>query len=346
MSARVVAVTGASAGVGRATARAFAKRGFDVGLIARGKDGLEAARKEIEALGRRALVLPLDLVDHSAVENAAARIENELGEIEIWINNAMVSVFSPFTEMTPDEFRRVTEVTYLGTVYGTMAALRRMLARDRGCIVQVGSALAYRGIPLQSAYCGAKHGVQGFTESLRTELMHGGSHVRITMVQLPALNTPQFGWVRSRLPRKPQPVPPIYQPELAAEAVVWASSNYRREVRVGYPTFMATLADKFAPAIADQYLAKTGYESQQTDEPAANDQPDNLWQPLPGDAGAHGSFGDRTTDRSGLWWASTEGLGVTLAGGFFAGLIFGVLCRGTREYGRRPATNTARRKTP
>ena len=313
--------------MGRAAARAFAKRGYDVGLIARGRDGLEAAGREIETLGRRAVVLPLDVSDHHAVETAAARIEDELGEIEVWVNNAMVSVFSPFAEMTPEEFRRVTEVTYLGTVYGTAAALRRMLVRDRGCIVQVGSGLSYRSIPLQSAYCGAKHAVQGFTESVRMELMHAGSRVRITMVHLPALNTPHFGWVRSRLPRKPQPLPLMYQPEVAAEALVWAATNYRRELRLGYPTILATLADKFAPSLADQYLAGPGFDSQQTDEPASINRPDNLWQPLPGDAGARGSFGDRAKEKSLLWWGSTEGLGLTLAGGFLVGMVLGAFSR-------------------
>ena len=323
--APVVVVTGASAGVGRAAVRLFAERGFDVGLIARGRDGLEAARSEIEHRGRRALVLPLDVADPEAVERAADRIERELGAIEIWVNNAMVSVFSPFAEMTPQEFRRVSDVTYHGTVYGTMTALRRMRLRNRGCIVQVGSALAYRAIPLQSAYCGAKHAVQGFTESLRTELLHEGSRVKITMIQLPALNTPQFGWVRSRLTRRPQPVAPIYQPEVAAEAIVWAALNYRREVRVGYPTILATLADKIAPAMADQYLARTAYDGQQTGIAAEADRRDNLFSPLPGDAGAHGTFDDRSRERSLLWWASTDGIAVTLAAGLMAGVLLGAI---------------------
>jgi NAD(P)-dependent dehydrogenase (short-subunit alcohol dehydrogenase family) len=323
----VVVVTGASAGVGRATALAFARRGSDVALLARGRDGLDAARREIEALGRRALAIRVDVANDKEVESAADQTERMLGPIDIWVNNAMVSVFSPFAEMTLDEFRRVTEVTYLGTVYGTMAALRRMLARDRGCIVQVGSALAYRAIPLQSAYCGAKHGVQGFTESLRTELLHDGKNIRITMVQLPALNTPQFRWVKSRLPRKPQPVPPIYQPEVAAEAIVWASYHYRREMRVAFPTILATLADKFAPGIADDYLARQGYDAQQTEEPVEKKRKDNLWQPLSGDAGAHGDFDDRARNSSAQLWASTDGVDLTLAGGFLAGIILGALWR-------------------
>jgi NAD(P)-dependent dehydrogenase (short-subunit alcohol dehydrogenase family) len=323
----VVVVTGASAGLGRATALAFARRGSDVALLARGREGLDAARREIEALGRRALAIRVDVANDKEVESAADQTERMLGPIDIWVNNAMVSVFSPFAEMTLDEFRRVTEVTYLGTVYGTMAALRRMLPRDRGCIVQVGSALAYRAIPLQSAYCGAKHGVQGFTESLRTELLHDGKNIRLTMVQLPALNTPQFRWVKSRLPRKPQPVPPIYQPEVAAEAIVWASYHYRREMRVAFPTILATLADKFAPAIADEYLAREGYDAQQTEEPVEKKRKDNLLQPLPGDAGAHGDFDDRARSSSAQLWASTDGIDLTLAGGLLAGIILGALWR-------------------
>jgi len=233
--------------------------------------------------------------------------------------------------MTDQEFRRVTDVTYHGTVYGTMTALRRMRARDRGRIVQVGSALAYRAIPLQSAYCGAKHGVQGFTESVRTELQHEGSNVKITMVQLPALNTPQFGWVKSRLPRKPQPVPPIYQPEVAAQAIVWASLNYRREVRVGYPTFLATLSDKFAPAAADRFLAMTGYDAQQTDEQVETDRRDNLFSPVPGDHGAHGSFDHLARESSFLWWASTNGLDATIGAGLATGFALGTLSKRQRR---------------
>src|SRR5213596_2251670 len=236
---QVVVVTGASAGVGRATVRAFERQNADVGLLARGCDGLEAARAEVEALGGRALVLPTDVADADQVERAADRVERELGPIDVWVNNAMVSVFSPVKALRADEVKRVTEVTYLGVVYGTLAALKRMLPRDRGVIVQVGSALAYRGIPLQAAYCGAKHAIQGFTESLRCELLHDKSNVRVTMVQLPAMNTPQFSWVKSRLPRKPQPVPPIYQPEIAAEAIIYAAYRNRREMEVGMPTVVA-----------------------------------------------------------------------------------------------------------
>ena len=304
----VVVVTGASAGVGRATVRRFAREGASVGLVARGRAGLEAARREVEAAGGRALVLSADVADADAVEDAAARVERELGPIAVWVNNAMASVFSPVREMTPDEFERVTEVTYLGYVYGTMAALRRMLPRDRGAIVQVGSALAYRGIPLQAAYCGAKHAIQGFTESLRAELLHDGSQIRLTMVQLPALNTPQFGWTRSRLPSKAQPVPPIYQPEVAAEAIHWAAHHDRRELYVGLSTSIVLLGNKLAPGLGDRYLARTGYDSQQTGEPRDPTLPDNLWAPVDGerDFGAHGAFDDRASERSPQLWATTH----------------------------------------
>jgi NAD(P)-dependent dehydrogenase (short-subunit alcohol dehydrogenase family) len=313
--AEVVVITGASAGVGRATAREFAREGARVALVARGRDGLEAARREVEELGGRALVLPLDVADHEAVERAAARVERELGPIDVWVNNAMLSVFSPVREMRAEEYRRVTEVTYLGYVHGTLAALKRMLPRDRGVIVQVGSALAYRGIPLQSAYCGAKHAVQGFHDSLLAELLHDKSNVRVTMVHLPAVNTPQFTWVRSRLPREPQPVPPIFQPEVAARAVRWAARHpERREVYVGWPTVKAVVGDKLAPGLADHYLARNGYESQQTDEPTAPDRRDNLWQPLPGDHGAHGPFDDRASDSSAQFWATTHRPLFALAG--------------------------------
>ena len=298
----VIVVTGASAGVGRATVRAFARRGADVALVARGMDGLEGARREVEGYGGRALVLPTDVADAAAVESAAERTERELGPIDVWVNNAMVSVFSPVKELQTAEIRRVTDVTYLGVAYGTLAALKRMLPRDRGSIVQVGSALAYRGIPLQAAYCGAKHAIQGFTESLRCELLHDGSHVRVAMVQLPAMNTPQFDWVKSRLPRQPQPVPPIYEPDLAAEGIVWAASHGRREISVGAPTVTAIWGNKFASGLLDRYLAWSGYDSQQTDAPADPDRPHNLWAPLAGDHGAHGRFGRRAAERSPQTW--------------------------------------------
>jgi NAD(P)-dependent dehydrogenase (short-subunit alcohol dehydrogenase family) len=300
----VVVITGAGSGVGRATARAFGSMGAAIGLIARGEDSLEAAAKEVGSAGGRALVVPADVADHAAVEEAAARVEEELGPVDVWVNNAMTSVLAPFTEVSPEEFRRVTEVTYLGQVYGTKAALNRMRPRDRGAIVCVGSALAYRGIPLQSAYCGAKHAIQGFTESVRTELEHDGSHVRITMVQLPAINTPQFEVVLSRLPHRPQPVPPIYQPEVAARAIVWASMHRRREVWVGGSTTATLLANQVAPGLLDRYLARTGYKGQQTSQQADPDRPDNLWRPVPGDRGAHGPFDHRAHPRSAQSWAS------------------------------------------
>jgi short-subunit dehydrogenase len=313
----VVVITGASAGVGRAAARAFARQGASVGLIARGRDGLEAAAKDVEAEGGRALVLPLDVADPAAVEAAAGEVESSLGPIEVWVNNAMTSVFAPFREISAEEFRRVTEVTYLGVVYGSMAALRRMLPRDRGVIVQVGSALAYRGIPLQSAYCGAKHGIHGFTESLRSELLHDKSAVHVTMVQMPALNTPQFDWVLSRLQNKPQPVPPIYQPEVAAEAIVWAARHRRPEVLVAGTTLATILANKAAPRLLDRYLAMSGYRSQQRAEPAERDRPSNLWEPVEGDHGAHGGFDQRAHPRSLQWWATTHRgwLALAAAGG-------------------------------
>src|SRR5947209_7790436 len=291
----VVVITGASAGVGRATARAFGKRRAKVGLIARGKEGLEAAKREIEELGGEAIVLPLDVADENAIEQAADEVERTFGPIDIWVNNAMLSVFSPIMEMTPSDYRRVTEVTYLGYVWGTLAALRRMKPRDRGAIVQVGSALAYRGIPLQSAYCAAKHAVQGFHDSLRSELIHDGSNVRVVMVQMPALNTPQFRWVKSRLPRKAQPVPPIFQPEVAAEAIVWAAYSERREINVGWPASKTIIGNNFVPGLGDHYLARYGYDAQMVDEPEVPGRPDNLWSPVPGDHGAHGRFDDSAT---------------------------------------------------
>jgi NAD(P)-dependent dehydrogenase (short-subunit alcohol dehydrogenase family) len=293
---KVVVVTGASAGAGRATAQAFGARGDMVGLIARGEKGLTGAAKEVEQAGGQALTIPADVADADAIEAAAQRVESELGPIDVWVNNATVSVFAPVQLVEPSEFRRVTEVTYLGTVYGTMAALRRMIPRDAGVIVQVGSALAYRAIPLQSAYCGAKHAIQGFTESLRTELLHDRRKIGLTMVQLPALNTPQFDWVLSRLPNRPQPVPPIYAPEVAARAVVYASEHPgRREYWIGGTTVATVAANKVTGGLLDRYLARAGYSSQQTKEPEDPRRPHNLWEPLDGptgrDFGAHGRFG-------------------------------------------------------
>jgi short-subunit dehydrogenase len=315
---KTLVVTGASAGVGRATVRALARRGASIGLVARGSDGLEAARREVEELGGQALVAIADVADAEQVERAAAAVEDRFGPIDVWINNAMVSVFSPASQMTAAEFERVTKVTYLGCVHGTLAALQRMVPRDQGTIIQVGSALAYRGIPLQSAYCGAKHALQGFTESVRCELLHDHSRVKISMVQLPALNTPQFSWVKSRLPRKPQPVPPIYEPEVAAEAIVWAAEHYRREWYVGGSTWLAIVGDKISPGFADWYLARQGYEAQQYDGHADPDRPDNLYEPLAGDHGAHGDFGHRSAPQSWQLWLSQH-RGLILAAGALAG---------------------------
>ena len=290
---QVVVVTGASAGLGRAIVELFATRGAQIGLIARGLDRLEATQNEVEALGGEALVLPADVADAAAIEAAAERVERELGPIDVWINNAMNSVYSPALEMQADEFRRVMEVTYLGYVYGTIAALKRMRARNRGVIIQVGSALAYRSIPLQSAYCAAKHAMKGFTESLLTELIHDRIDVRITMVHMPALNTPQFDWTRNRMPHRAQPVPPIYQPEVGAAAVMHAvDHDVGREFLVGGPTVKAVIGEKFVPWYIDRYLARHGYAAAQTDEPA-HQRRDNLWESVPGQWGAHGRFDDR-----------------------------------------------------
>lgn len=330
--AEVIVVTGASAGVGRAIVRAFARRGARIGLLARGHEGLEGARRDVEQLGGKALVVPTDVADTGQVEAAASQVEDVFGPIDIWINVAMTSVFSPFREMTPEEFKRVTEVTYLGQVYGTMAALHRMLPRDRGRIIQIGSALAYRGIPLQSAYCGAKHAIQGFTESVRSELLHDKSHVRITMVQLPAVNTPQFSWVKSRLPKKSQPVPPIYQPEVIADAVVWVADHYRRQLFIGLSTTVAIQGNKLFPALGDRYLAETGFQSQQTSEPADPNRPDNLWTPVDEkrDYGAHGAFDDRAIDRSWQFWADTHRGLLALAAGSIASVVATALFRRKR----------------
>lgn len=299
-----VVVTGASAGLGRAIAREFGKNGARVGLLARGQAGLEEAKREIEAVGGKALVLKADVADADAIEAAAEAVERKFGPIDVWVNNAMVSVFSPVREMKAEEYQRVTNVTYLGTVYGTLAALKRMLPRDRGTIVQVGSALAYRSIPLQSAYCAAKHAIVGFTDSLRCELIHDQSHVHLTIVHMPALNTPQFDWVKSRLDHRAQPVPPIFEPEVGARAVAWAAHHDRREVYVGGSTVEAITGNKIAPSVLDKYLGRTGYASQQTCEPENPGRPDNLWKPVDSsaDRGAHGRFNDRAHPFSYQLW--------------------------------------------
>jgi short-subunit dehydrogenase len=310
---QVVVVTGASAGVGRAVARAFGRRKARVGLLARDEGRLAQAAAEIEELGGEALALPTDVADADAVQAAADQVGSRFGPVDVWVNNAMVSVFSPVREMRPEEYRRVTEVTYLGTVHGTLAALRQMLPLDRGVIIQIGSALAYRAIPLQSAYCAAKHAIQGFTESLRSELMHDRSRVRVTMLQLPAVNTPQFDWVKSRLPRRAKPVPPIYQPEVIARAVIWAADHDREEMYLGWSAAKAIAANRLIPRLLDRYLAREGFASQQTGEREDPDRPDNLWRPVPGDVGAHGRFDDTARAWSGQI-ALSEHRGLLLAG--------------------------------
>lgn len=294
-------MTGGTAGVGRAVARVCAARGDSVAVLARGRDRLEATEREIQDLGGRGLGLSVDVADAAAVEDAAASVERDLGPIDVWVNNAMVSVFAAFDDISPPDFERVTQVTYLGYVYGTMAALRRMRSRDAGVVVQVGSALAYRAIPLQSAYCGAKHAIEGFTESLRCELAHGKSGVRVTMVQLPALNTPQFHWVKTSLDRHPQPVPPIFQPEVAARAVLWAAEHPKREHWVAWPTVRAIVANRVVPGLLDRYLARTGVEAQQGSRPVEPGRADNLYEPVAGDPGARGEFDDRAKASSASW---------------------------------------------
>jgi short-subunit dehydrogenase len=315
--AKVVVVTGASAGVGRAVVREFSKQQAHIGLIARGKERLEDAKREVEEAGGKALVLSCDVADPAAVEEAAERVENELGPIDVWVNDAMTTIFAPFVDITPAEFKRATEVTYLGCVYGTLSALKRMQARDCGTIVQVGSALAYRSIPLQSPYCGAKHAIVGFTDSIRSELIHDNSKVHLTVVHLPAMNTPQFDWCRTRLPRHPQPVPPIFQPEVAARAIVWAASHRRREVYVGWPTAKAIYGQELVPGYADRYLAKNAYEGQETSQPVAPNRPDNLFEPVAGDYAAHGMFDKRASSFSIQSWMNLH-RGVAMLAGSMA----------------------------
>jgi NAD(P)-dependent dehydrogenase (short-subunit alcohol dehydrogenase family) len=313
----VVVITGGSAGIGRATARRFAEDGARIGLIARGRPGLEQAAREVEERGGEALVLPCDVADPSAVEAAATAAEDAFGPIDVWVNNAMVTIYAEFADIEPEEFARATHVTYLGTVWGTRAALERMRPRDRGSIVQVGSALAYRGIPLQSAYCGAKHAIKGFTESVITELLHSGSHVHVGMVQLPGLNTTQFTWGRTKLPRQTQPVPPMYQPEVAADAIRFCARHKRREIYVGFPTVKTILGEKLAPSLVDRYLARNGFDAQQTDEPLDPKNHDNLFEPVQEDRGAHGPFDDQARERS-LHWMLTKHRGLVAVAGLGA----------------------------
>ena len=333
MDTQTVVITGASAGIGRATARLFGERGARVGLIARGQAGLDGAARDVEEAGGTALAISADVADYDQVTAAARKVEEQFGPIDVWVNVAFTSVFAPFEEITAAEFRRVTEVSYLGFVHGTMAALAIMRPRDRGAIVQVGSALGERSIPLQSAYCGAKHAINGFTSSLRCELRHENSGVHVTVVQMPAVNTPQFSWVRSRLPKQPQPVPPIYQPEVAARGVLYAADHpQRRQYWVGASTAATLLANRVVPAVLDRYLARTGYDSQQTDQLTEPGRPDNLLQPADGgnghDFGPHGAFDDRSHDRSQQLWMSqharaSAGLvaGAAVLGAFLAGRL-------------------------
>ncbi len=340
----VVVVTGATAGVGRATARAFGARGAAVALLARGEHALERAAEEVREAGGRALPLVVDVSDPDAVETAASRVEDEFGPIDVWVNAAFTTVFAPAQEVSPKELKRATEVTYFGFVYGTQAALRRMVPRDRGTVVQVGSALAQRSVPLQAVYCGAKHAIQGFTESLRCELLHDRSGVRVTMVQMPGLNTPQFSWVLSRLPRHPRPVAPVYQPEVAAEAVLHAADHpERREYWVGGSTVATLLGQKLAPGLLDRYLARTGYDSQQTDDPVDPSRPVNLYEPVddaaPVDYGAHGLFDDESHGRSVQFWFSRHRRPLALAAGAvtaaLAGAVGGRVGTGGAEAVRR-----------
>lgn len=316
MTEEIVVITGASSGIGRATARRFARPGVSIGLIARGRDGLEATRREVEAAGARALVLPTDVADADAVEAAAQAAEEALGPIDIWINDAMTTVFAFLWDVTPDEFRRANEVTYFGSIWGMQSALRRMRPRNRGTIVQVGSAMAYRGIPLQGPYCGAKHGIQGVFESLRTELRHERSGVHLTTVQLPGVNTPQFEHARDKFPTVSQPVPPFYEPEVAAKAIHWAAHHRRREVYVGVPTVYTIWGNHLAPWLAERYLAATAVTGQRSETPKRPDRRDNLFSPPPGDAGAHGPYGGRAHRRSPQLWASRHrrALGAAAAG--------------------------------
>jgi NAD(P)-dependent dehydrogenase (short-subunit alcohol dehydrogenase family) len=332
--AETVVVTGGTAGVGRATVREFAANGANVAILARDKERLETAKNEVEELGAKATAISVDVADSSAVENAAERIERELGEIDVWVNNAFAGIFARFMDVTPEEYERVTAVTYLGQVNGTRAALKRMIPRNRGSIVLVGSALAYRGIPLQSAYCGSKHAIQGLIDSVRTELIHDAPGVRICMVQLPGLNTPQFEWIRSKLPGKPRPIGTVFQPEVAARAIHFAAHSDGKEMLVGGPTVESVWGNKVASAWLDDYLAKVGFAGQQSPEPVSPDRQDNLFEPVPGDFGAHGPFDDEAHDESPELWASIHKKQIGLAAlGTIAATAAGVgfMLAGRRE---------------
>jgi short-subunit dehydrogenase len=324
MTAPVAVITGASAGVGRATAREFARHGWRVALLARGVDGLNAAKAEVEAAGSEALVIPIDVAESTQVEAAAQQVIDTWGGFDVWVNNAMATIYCEFANVAPADFRRATEVTYLGTVWGTHAALKHMRSRGRGTVVQVGSALAYRSIPLQSPYCGAKSAIRGFTDSLRSELIHRKSKVHLTMVHLSAFNTPQFDWGRTCMDKQPQPVPPIFQPELAAEAIYFAATHRRREVWVGWPAAKAILANRVVPGLLDRLLARTAYDGQHTDDPLPPDRQDNLYEPVAGDHGAHGRFDKRSrTDSTQLWMTkhrASVGIGAAIAGLALLGL--------------------------
>jgi NAD(P)-dependent dehydrogenase (short-subunit alcohol dehydrogenase family) len=343
----IVVVTGGSAGIGRATVREFARNGYDVAILARGQDGLDATRREVEEIGRRALPIPTDVADWKAVENAAERTESELGPIDVWVNNAFAGIFARFMDVTAEEYERVTQVTYLGQVNGTRAALKRMLPRNSGKIVLVGSALAYRGIPLQSAYCGSKHAIQGFIDSLRCELLHDRTNVTITMVQMPGVNTPQFDWIRARLPGQPRPVGKVYQPEVAGRAIYAAAHDTRKEMLVGLATVEAVWGNKVASSALDDYLAATGFKSQQRPEPVSPDRRDNLFGPVAGDHGAHGSFDDEAVDSSAELWVSEhkKELGLAALGAAaVAGAGFMLASRtGKRDSARRGKTKAKQR---
>lgn len=324
---KVVVVTGASGGLGRVVAREFGKQGAKVVLLARGAEGLAGAKREVEATGAEALTIVTDVSDAEQVEAAAVKAEETFGPIDIWVNNAMNSVFAPMKNIAPAEFKRVIDVTLMGQVYGTMSALKRMLPRDKGTIILIGSALAYRGIPLQSAYCSAKHGIQGFFDSLRSELIHDDSKIKLTMIELPAMNTTQFGWVKSRLPNKPKPMGKVYEPEVAARAVIFAASagHKRRTIWVGFPTFESIIGNKIWPAYLDHYLARTGYKGQQTNEPVDPDRKNNLWEPVPEDRGAYGGFEKVATNRSSLLWISMHRQAAVVATVLFVLLMLLVL---------------------